>query len=113
MSLLRRVPSSISPCGSDGKYKDQVGAAHRVLSESIRAEMTFAEIIEKNNNIFSGLLGFSKGGFSMEVERQMMERLSAVEMLNVLTEFVVAEDVAASSCWRPTTTTTTSTGGLF
>ena len=76
----------------------QVLAARNLLFDCIDMEMRLAEIIKKNSDVFSGLLGYGEsGGLSREAERQMMERLSAIEMLNVLAEFAAEEELATAA----------------
>ena len=74
---------------TDDKYKDQIHAACRLLSECVGSEMKLEETIKKNRTIFSNFLGFSwLDGLDDHRVMQAAERANAIEMLNVLNRLV-------------------------
>ena len=73
---------------ADEKYMVQIKNAHELLSECVQSEMILTQVIKTNENLFNNLLGFADGGLSREIDRQEQDRLSAIEIMQILNHFV-------------------------
>jgi len=69
---------------SDAKYWAQIQAAHRLLVESTAQELELSEVMQSNQRVFDSVFE--------DLQAQETMRLSAVEMLQVLTSFVSEMD---------------------
>lgn len=71
--------------GGEEKYWTQVRHAHRLLVNSIQAELAVAEVVRSNRSVFAPLL---QGA----ADAQDADRLDAAAMLSLLNEMVVEAD---------------------